>query len=84
MTKKDFQLIAATLASLNVEPFQDLSEGTTRLEIATHFADALARTNPRFKRDLFVQAVTGQVSATARRARTPDELRRVPVIRMED
>lgn len=71
MTKKDFQVIAATIANT-------VMSRSTRVVVAQAFADALAPLNPRFKRDLFIQAATGQVSVTARRARS------VPLIRVED
>ena len=62
MTKKDFQLIAQAIGSLP-------KFGVWRVEeIAKHFADALSATNPLFKRDLFIQAATGVVPVTARKA----------------
>ena len=60
MTKKDFQLIAATIAALAVDDH-------IQQHIAEYFASMLAPTNPRFKRDLFIQAATGQVSVMARK-----------------
>lgn len=69
MTKKDFQLIAATIAGLQLDGTQTQCN-TRRQEIAEHFADVLSDTNPLFKRDLFVQAATGQVAVTARKARS--------------
>ena len=48
MTKKDFELIAATIAYLPAGP--------ARRETARLFADALATTNPRFDRARFLRA----------------------------
>lgn len=49
MTKKDFQLIADTIASFEVD------EAIT-YSMAERFADRLAETNPRFNRDRFIKA----------------------------
>lgn len=60
MTQKDFELIAATIAkardmwktpaAVDSHPLDALSE------VARDFADELAATNPRFKRDVFLRA----------------------------
>lgn len=62
MTKKDFQLIAQTIRDLALDAEWE------RVKIASQFANALESTNPRFKRDLFIQAATGVVPVTARKA----------------
>lgn len=62
MTKKDFQLIAQTIKGLALDAEWE------RVKIAGQFANALETTNPRFKRDLFIQAATGVVPVNARRA----------------
>lgn len=67
MTKKDFQLIAQTIRDLALAG-PNVNAGT-RQDIATQFADALASTNPLFKRDLFIQAATGVVPVNARKAK---------------
>ncbi len=66
MTKKEFQLIAAVLAGAST---LSKAEHSFLNALVNDFANALSTTNPRFKRDLFVQAATGQVSVTARKAR---------------
>lgn len=71
MTKKDFQVIAATIGAAAIE--QGISGPNAKRRLAEHFADALAPLNPRFKRELFIQAATGQVAVTARKARTFSE-----------
>jgi hypothetical protein len=48
MTQKCFWIIANTI--------RDMGPSQVRQQSAYHFADALAKTNPRFKRDLFLRA----------------------------
>ena len=75
MTKKDFQLIAATLANPTFAVFPlSTKERNFRDALAVDFANMLATTNPRFKRELFIQAATGQVSVTARKAKLRGDL----------
>ena len=69
MTKKDFQLIANVIATCQFDGCR-LERDDARLLLAGHFADILATTNPLFKRGLFLEAATGQVSVTARKVRT--------------
>ena len=71
MTKKDFQVIAAVLANAST---LNNDERDLIAALASDFANALAPLNPRFKRELFIQAATGLVAVTARRARTASEL----------
>lgn len=63
MTKKDFQLIAQAIHEMRHTLGED-----HQIHVAQRFARALAATNPRFKRDLFIQAATGVVPVNARRA----------------
>jgi hypothetical protein len=51
MTRKDFQLIAATIAGLEVG-------AETKRYVARSFAEALRSTNPNFNADRFVTACT--------------------------
>ena len=51
MSRKDFQLIARTIASLDLDV-------ATRRTVATAFASTLAGTNGRFDRERFVAACT--------------------------
>lgn len=51
MTRKDYEMIAGVIRSLNVTDEQ-------RLEIANQFARRLAGTNGQFKSDRFVDAAT--------------------------
>jgi hypothetical protein len=61
MTRQDFIFIASVI--------RDMSPVVRdRDAIATDFADRLGETNPRFNRQLFIQAATGVVSLTARKA----------------
>lgn len=63
MSRAQFQMIAQTIL--------DLPESVTpamRHLIACRFADDLRATNSNFKRDLFIQAATGVVPVTARKA----------------
>lgn len=53
MQHRHFKAIAATIASF---PFNHQYE---RLQMANHFADSLAGTNPKFDRERFVAAATG-------------------------
>lgn len=53
MTSKDFQLIARTIHAM---PSHSPSLRTARESCARAFADALATTNPAFKRDQFLKA----------------------------
>lgn len=70
MSRQDFQLIAATIATL---PIQSKRAREWELNvIACAFADALAPTNPAFNRALFIQAATGVVPVTARKARASE------------
>jgi hypothetical protein len=50
MTKKDYELIAGIIRSLDGQRDSD------RLAIAKHFADKLASTNVKFKRGAFLFA----------------------------
>jgi hypothetical protein len=52
MTRKDFVLIAETIRALRFPVAQE----THRSIVATQFANALTRTNPRFKRGRFIDA----------------------------
>jgi hypothetical protein len=61
MTRKDFIFIADVIRSMS--PLT-----RDREAIATDFANRLGETNPRFNRALFVQAATGVVALTARKA----------------
>lgn len=55
MTKKDFQLIADTIAGLPIR--FDYAEPTEfRDDVAAEFARVLGRTNPRFDCDRFLRA----------------------------
>lgn len=53
MTRKDFRLIADTLLHL---PSFNSTLRAHRTSTAKAFADALATTNPRFKRGVFLKA----------------------------
>lgn len=52
MTRKDFELIAATIRTL------DRTSERVRVYIAVEFADNLASTNPHFDRARFIAACT--------------------------
>ena len=54
MSKKDFTLIARTIAGL------PLDSDDQRAAIARHFADALRDTNPNFNWSRFFLAATGR------------------------
>lgn len=72
MTKKDFELIAATIQKVrapeepehfvNAEAFDKM----TREIIAGCFADALASQNPRFDRERFLRACVPGANVRAR------------------
>jgi len=51
MTKKDFELIAKAVKEITADNYEQ-----TRADKAGLFADALALTNPRFNRALFLEA----------------------------
>lgn len=53
MTRQDFELIAGVVASID-------SKDNTQTYVAELFADRLAETNPRFDRERFIEAATGQ------------------------
>ena len=52
MTRKDFQLIANVLSSHNTSPANRM----VVKELAVSFASELAKTNPRFNKQRFVEA----------------------------
>jgi len=54
MSKKDFELIAATIASF--KGFDPLQNYKLRQALAEHFANNLARTNPAFNNPRFIAA----------------------------
>ena len=63
MTRKDFQLIADVIKENANKPLHidDLRDGETAIEAVTQelayaFANALAKTNPRFNKALFLKA----------------------------
>lgn len=60
MTRKDFELIAKVIRKGRDLPIEirDTDKGYISHEdlLAEKFADALAKTNPAFKRDLFINA----------------------------
>jgi hypothetical protein len=60
MTKKDFELIAAVLVNT---PLQYADPEHARMRLAEEFARVLSEGNPRFKRELFIQAATGAAPA---------------------
>ncbi len=55
MTRKDFVLIAATIASLDLSGY-DAAADTVRADIARQFADRLVGTNANFDRTRFLTA----------------------------
>lgn len=56
MTKKDFELIARVLCAQRPDlPTDDMTDHGLDI-VSGAFADELAATNPRFKRDLFLRA----------------------------
>jgi len=65
MTRKDFIFIADVIRSM---PTHAPTLRAQRESCAAAFADRLSETNPRFNRQLFVQAATGIVPLTARKA----------------
>lgn len=54
MTKKDYELIARVLRAQRDASSPEVRYGLRTLSVA--FADELAETNPRFKRDVFLRA----------------------------
>ncbi len=59
MTRKDFELIAATLKpaiQVHVGEYPTDITGSALRELARDFADALTRTNPLFDRARFLRA----------------------------
>jgi hypothetical protein len=52
MTKKDYELIARVLLTARNDWLSDETTDT----MSEDFADELAKTNPRFKRDVFLRA----------------------------
>jgi hypothetical protein len=65
MTRKDFIFIADVIRSM---PNHAPNLRAQRESCAAAFADRLGETNPRFNRELFVQAATELVPLTARKA----------------
>jgi hypothetical protein len=65
MTRKDFIFIADVIRSM---PTHAPSLRAQRESCANAFADRLGETNERFNKQLFVQAATGVVALTARKA----------------
>ena len=81
MSRKDFIAIAETILNLDLVYVQEDeltwysgqedtngSQRAQRTMIAEEFADMLEQTNPAFNRQLFIQAATGVVPVTARKA----------------
>lgn len=56
MTRKDFQLIADSIASMQLQDYTPFNQTILRTYIAKQFADALRATNSRFNRDKFMMA----------------------------
>ena len=57
MTSKDFKVIASTLDRIRLEFDCSPSDDTVSLSlVAEELADALANTNPRFNREMFLTA----------------------------
>ena len=61
MTRRHFKLIASVIADLSLSDDEHDAAGLIEIEalrssIARQFADALAATNPSFKRDRFIDA----------------------------
>lgn len=56
MTKKDYELIAATISGFRPPIYSDDGSGATRRYMAQQFADALATTSPKFDRERFLRA----------------------------
>ena len=56
MTRKDYQLIASTLADAFGYAAWCLDDEVDCYRLASHFADALATTNPNFDRQRFLDA----------------------------
>ena len=56
MTKKDYEIIAGVMSRLSAD-FTNGGEDTVSLAlVAAELADSLADTNPRFSRELFLDA----------------------------
>jgi hypothetical protein len=58
MTRKDFQAIARAFRDTATEPWSDSEELWS--ELLHKVADYLATTNPRFDRERFLRAATGE------------------------
>ena len=56
MTRKDFEVIAATLRCLCEDSALCFDQVRDQEAIATQFANELAHTNPNFNHDKFVEA----------------------------
>ncbi len=56
MTRKDYELIAAVVRK---QPAVTLKQTMAKIDLANDFADVLAMDNPRFKREVFIEAATG-------------------------
>lgn len=72
MTRKDYILLAGALKSARVSNETDNPHRALYLNgidnATANIADVLQGDNPEFNRALFVQAATGQVALTARKA----------------
>lgn len=56
MTKKDYELIASTLAELMAD-FNNSGDDSVSLSLVCgELSDALAKENPRFNREIFLKA----------------------------
>jgi hypothetical protein len=66
MSRQDFILIATVLADASPA---NATERSFLSALVVDFANKLQGTNPAFNRALFMQAATGQVSVTARKAK---------------
>lgn len=65
MTQKDYELIAGVLRDTRPDDPQTMYARGWRAcntALASHFADALQPTNPRFDRERFIAAATGRTS----------------------
>ena len=84
MTSRDFRLIASALAETSKHNAVDLTfaEGWHAAVSAAgiHLADALALTNPRFDRDRFLAAATGEPTTPGDRPRSRDYGRRAAAL----
>jgi hypothetical protein len=73
MTSRDFRAIAATIAELDVPA--SAAEGTVhayRMYVAQAFARTLSSTNPRFDRERFIAAATGNARTPGDKPRASD------------